>query len=147
MPVADCVATVIYDQPRRRLAMAHLGRHSTVADLVMKLLDHMKDAGSAMEDLIIWMAPSVRQEHYRMEYFDLSDAPRWRDHCLQKDGGFYLDLAGYNKARAIEAGVRPERIYLSDVDTATDPNYLSHSKGDTTGRFAVLAMMIAHDIN
>lgn len=147
LPVADCVATVIYDQPGRRLAMAHLGRHSTVADLMMKLLERLKDTGSTIEDLTIWMAPSVRQDNYRMEYFDLSDSPKWRDHCLQKEDGFYLDLSGYNRARAIEAGVLPERIHVSPVDTATDPHYFSHSQGDTTGRFAVLAMMRTHDIN
>lgn len=31
LPVADCIATVIYDPKRRALMLAHLGRHSTVA--------------------------------------------------------------------------------------------------------------------
>ena len=147
LPIGDCVATVVYDHIKRQLSLAHLGRHSTVADLMLKLLDELKKSGSAMEDLTIWMAPAVKQEHYRMEYFDLANSSKWRDHCLEKDGGFYLDLSGYNRARAIESGVLPERIHISPVDTATDPHYFSHSRGDTTGRFAVLAMMRAHDIN
>lgn len=140
LPVADCVATVVYDPVNRRLALAHLGRHSTVADLMTKLLGHLRTQGSHMEDLIIWMAPAVQQANYRMEYFDAGDTPQWREYCTASDGGFYLDLPGYNRARAIEAGVPAANIYVSPVDTAGDPNYFSHSQGDTTGRFAVLAI-------
>lgn len=141
LPVADCVATVLYDGNTGRLALAHLGRHSTVANLLPKLLTYMHDSGSNPEDIIIWMAPAVKQAHYRMDYFDLSDAPEWREYCEQRDGGFYLDLQGYNRARAIERGVSPDNIHISPVDTATDSNYFSHSQGDTAGRFAVLAMI------
>lgn len=147
LPVADCVATVLYDTNDERLALAHLGRHSTVANLMPKVLARMAELGSRMQDITIWMAPSVHQEHYRMEYFDRSGDEQWRDHCEQKDGGFYLDLSGYNRARAIEAGVPGERIHISPIDTAVDPHYFSHSQGDTTGRFAVLAMMRSRGIN
>ena len=34
LPIADCVGTVIYDPVQRRLALVHLGRHSTVAGLM-----------------------------------------------------------------------------------------------------------------
>lgn len=140
LPVADCVGTVVYDPVNRRLALAHLGRHSTVADLMTKLLRYLRDQGSRMEDLIIWMAPAVQQANYHMEYFDLSDTPQWREYCMASDGGFCLDLPGYNRARAMEAGVPVAHIHVAPVDTADDPNYFSHSQGDTTGRFAVLAI-------
>jgi len=141
LPVADCVATVLYDVKTGHLALAHLGRHSTVANLMPKLLAHMCDLGSNVADIIIWMAPAVKQEHYRMDYFDLSDSPEWRKYCKQRDGGFYLDLQGYNYARAVECGVLPGNIHVSPVDTTIDSNYFSHSQGDTSGRFAVLAMI------
>jgi len=141
LPVADCVATVIYDGVQKRLALVHLGRHSTVVNLMQKVLEHMRTRGSRMEDIVIWMAPSVQQVHYRMEYFDHKDEPQWADFCRQAEDGYYLDLQGYNYARAIEMGVLPEHVTVSPVDTAVNPNYFSHSQGDTTGRFAVLAML------
>lgn len=141
LPVADCVATVIYDGVQERIALVHLGRHSTVANLMAKVLEHMHTLGSDTEDIVIWMAPSVQQAHYRMEYFDLKDSPEWREYCEYRDDGFYVDLQGYNHARAIDAGVLPEHVIISSVDTAVDRNYFSHSQGDTAGRFAVLAMV------
>lgn len=141
LPVADCVATVLYDGKTGRIALAHLGRHSTVANLMQKVLTYMRELGSDVTDIIIWMAPAVKQAHYRMDYFDLSDAPEWREYCEQRDGGFYLDLQGYNRARAVEQGIPPDNIHISSIDTAIDSNYFSHSQGDTAGRFAVLAMI------
>lgn len=141
LPVADCVATVLYDPRMRRLALAHLGRHSTQADLMTKVLAHIQAQGSDLRDIIIWMAPAVQQASYRMEYFDDADTPQWQQYCESRDGGYYLDMSGYNRARAIEAGVLPEHIYLSPIDTATNSDYFSHSQGDVTGRFAVLVQM------
>lgn len=140
LPVADCVATVLYDTVAGRLALAHLGRHSTVANLMPKLLERLRALGTNPKDVIVWMAPAVQRASYRMEYFDLAVDPLWSEFCEQKDDGFYLDLPGYNRARAIEAGVPLENIHVSPVDTAIDPSYFSHSQGDVTGRFAVLAM-------
>ena len=141
LPIADCVGTVIYDPKREALALAHLGRHASLANTITKTIDHFTQKGSKAEDLLIWMAPSVRQEHYRMEYFDNASNPLWKEYCLQRGGGFYLDLQGYNESRAVAAGVNPDNIAVSPVDTAVDGHYFSHSQGDHGGRFAVIAQM------
>ena len=139
LPVADCVATVIYDPIRKALALAHLGRHSTLAGTMAKVIDFFMDNGSDPQDLHIWMAPSVKQASYRMEYFAAANNPDWQRYCDHRSDGFYLDLAGYNRAQAVERGVDLERIAISAVDTATSADYFSHSQGDQTGRFAVVA--------
>lgn len=139
LPVADCVATVCYDPRTEQLALVHLGRHSSVAGLMKKVVHAMVQAGAHAPDIIIWMAPSVGAESYRMEYFDEAKSREWRAFVNKKPDGIYLDLKGFNRAQAIESGVAPENIHLSLVDTVTSPNYFSHSQGDTTGRFAVVA--------
>lgn len=141
LPVADCVATVIYDPIRKALALAHLGRHATLAGTMAKTIAFFVGKGSDPVDLHIWMAPSVKQSSYRMEYFDASNDPDWQRYCEHRSDGFYIDLAGYNRAQAVENGVDLERIVVSPIDTATDDNYFSHSQGDQTGRFAVVAMI------
>jgi copper oxidase (laccase) domain-containing protein len=143
LPIADCVGTVIYDPKRKALALAHLGRHASLADTITKTIDHFTQKGSKAEDLLIWMAPSVGRQHYRMEYFDKANDPLWKDYCLPRDGGFYLDLQGYNKSRAIATGVNPAKIVISSVDTAVDTHYFSHSQGDHGGRFAVVTQLRA----
>ena len=50
-------------------------------------------------------------------------------------------MQGFNRSLAIRVGVPGDNIFISPIDTADDPNYFSHSAGDTGGRFAVLAEM------
>lgn len=142
LPVADCIATVIYDPKRRALMLAHLGRHSTVAQLMTRAVQYFVERGSQAKDLQIWMSPSVTQENYRMEYFDHTSDVKWQNFCRQTADGIYLDMQGFNRSLAIQAGVPGDNIFISPINTADDPNYFSHSSGDTGGRFAVLAEMV-----
>ena len=139
LPVADCIATVIYDPKRRALMLAHLGRHSTVAQLISQAVQYFVERGSQAEDLQIWMSPRLTQINYRMEYFNHANDTNWQNFCRQTADGIYLDMQGFNRSLAIRAGVPGDNIFISPIDTADDPNYFSHSAGDTGGRFAVLA--------
>ena len=141
LPVADCIATVIYDPKRRALMLAHLGRHSTVAQLMSRAVQHFVERGSQAKDLQIWMSPSITQKNYRMDYFNHANDTNWHNFCRQTADGIYLDMQGFNRSLAIRAGVPGDNIFISPIDTADDPNYFSHSAGDTGGRFAVLAEM------
>jgi copper oxidase (laccase) domain-containing protein len=102
-----------------------------------KTLIELQRMGSHPENLRIWMAPSVQRDSYRLDYFDAKDDADWRTFVDIKEDGIYIDMQGYNQARAIEAGVKPDNIVISPVDTAKSPDYFSHSNGDTDGRFAV----------
>ena len=68
LPVADCIATIIYDPKRRALMLAHLGRHSTVAQLMSQAVQYFVRRGSQVKDLKIWMSPSITQKNYRMDF-------------------------------------------------------------------------------
>ena len=139
LPVADCIATVIYDPKRRALMLAHLGRHSTVAQLMTRAVQYFVKRGSQAKDLQIWMSPSVKQDNYRMDYFHHTSDAKWQAFCRQTTDGIYLDMQGFNRSLAVQAGVPSDNIVISPIDTADNPNYFSHSSGDTGGRFAVVA--------
>ena len=141
LPVADCIATVIYDPKRRALMLAHLGRHSTVAQLMSRAVRYFVERGSQAKDLQIWMSPSITQKNYRMDYFNHADDINWRNFYHQTADGIYLDMQGFNRSLAIQVGVPADNIVMSSIDTADDPNYFSHSSGDTAGRIVVVAMM------
>ena len=141
LPVADCIATVIYDSERRALMLAHLGRHSTVAQLMSRAVRYFVERGSQAKDLQIWMSPSITQKNYRMDYFNHTNDTNWQNFCRQTADGIYLDMQGFNRSLAIRAGVPGDNIFISPIDTADDPNYFSHLSGDTGGRVAVLAVM------
>ena len=141
LPVADCIATIIYDPKRRALMLAHLGRHSTVAQLMTRAIQYFVEHGSQAKDLQIWMSPSITQKNYRMDYFDYRDDLKWQGFCYQTADGIYLDMQGFNHSLAVQAGVPADNIFISPIDTADNPNYFSHSSGDTAGRIAVVVMM------
>ncbi len=141
LPVADCIAIIIYDPKRRALMLAHLGRHSTVAQLMSQAVRYFVEYGSRAKDLQIWMSPSITQKNYRMDYFDHASDINWHNFCRQTADGIYLDMQGFNRSLAIQAGVPGDNIFISPIDTADDPNYFSHSSGDTAGRIAVVTMM------
>ena len=142
LPVADCIATVIYDSKRRALMLAHLGRHSTVVQLMSRAVRYFVEHGSQAKDLQIWMSPSITQKNYRMDYFDHTNDTNWQNFCRQTADGIYLDMQGFNRSLAIQAGVPGDNIFISPIDTADDPNYFSHSSGDTGGRVAVVAEIV-----
>lgn len=141
LPVADCIPTVIYDPDLKRAGLLHLGRHSTVAGLMAKALEYMKQTGSNLGNIIIWFGPSVQKNSYRLEYFNLEDDSDWQEFVTKKNDGIYIDMQGYNQSRAIATGVSRENIYCSDIDTATNNEYFSHSNGDTKGRFGIVVML------
>lgn len=141
LPVADCVATVLYDPKRRALALAHLGRHSSYAKLAEHVVRWFTNGGSNPGDIIVWMSPHAQKESYRLEWFDRSDDPDWQGFYVHKEDGYYLDMAGANAHLLQASGVRPENITVSPVDTMANDQYFSHMQGESTGRIAVVAVM------
>jgi copper oxidase (laccase) domain-containing protein len=141
LPVADCVATVVYDPVAKRLGLFHLGRHSTYANLAEKAIKHFVYLGSKPQDLVVWMGPHAQKQSYRLEWFDREADEAWQGFYDKREDGYYLDMAGYNVAKMLSQGVDQSNIHVSDIDTMNDENYFSHLMGDTTGRIGVLAIM------
>lgn len=128
LPVADCIATVVYDPVADMLGVLHLGRHSSVAGLIESFAIEVADnVGSDPRDWLVWMSPSLRQDNDRLEYFTPPDTDEWRDYIHQhSDGSVYIDTAGHNRARFERAGVEPANIAISPIDTYSDERFFSH---------------------
>lgn len=129
LPVADCVATTLYDEPHHVLMLSHLGRHSLEQQGGLKsvafLVEHFNTNPANLQ---VWTSPAPNKEAYPI---------------------FKLDGQGMKEAlfdQLERAGVLPEHILDNTADTATDDNYFSHSeyqKGNkqVEGRFAMVAVM------
>lgn len=141
LPVADCIATVIYDPKQSSLAMLHLGRHSTLSNLLDRTLHKFVQEGSRATDLRVWMSPALSSASNQLEYFTHEHEPEWKDFFTKQNDKYYVDFQGHNFQKCVSFGVAAENITISPVDTATDTGYFSHSRGDTADRFACIAMM------
>ena len=109
--------------------VSHLGRQSTEIDGAKKSVEYLqREFGCDPLDLKIWVGPAVGKESYQL-------------HRLENKG---LHEAILEQLHA--AGVPETNIEVSRVDTATSPDYFSHSafiRGDkpVDSRFAVVAAM------
>jgi copper oxidase (laccase) domain-containing protein len=129
LPVADCVATVLYDQEHGVLMLSHLGRHSLEQQGGVRSVQFLQQQfGSRPAALKVWLAPSPSKQAYPI---------------------FALNNNGMKEVvfeQLAEAGVNLENIIDNSADTSTNPEYFSHTaflKGnkDEDGRFAMVAML------
>lgn len=129
LPLADCVGAVLYDPVRHVLMVSHLGRHSTEQQGGVKSVEYMtRRYGAKPNDLLVWLSPSPNGTDY----------PLW----AFQNRSFVAVLTEQLQT----AGVQPQHIQASTVDTATNPHYFSHSqylKGQQAvdGRYAIVAML------
>lgn len=149
LPVADCGATIVHDPENNVLALAHLGRHNAIADLAAKLVTFLQTKyHSDPFDLRVWTSPSIQAEDYVMEWADFAaENEEWENFCHAVEGGYSVDVQGFNRSQFIKAGVPESQISFSSANTATDPNYWSHYTERTVNsknappRFAVVAAL------
>ncbi len=111
LPVADCIATTIYDPVHRVLMLTHLGRQSLEQQggvrSVQYLVEHY---GSNLRDLQIWTSPTINKDAYPI---------------------FKLDNKGMKEAffeQMEQAGIQREQINDHTGDTGSDDNYYSYSE-------------------
>lgn len=129
LPVADCVAVVLYDPAHHAIGVAHLGRHSLEQDGGRKIIAFMQQQfGSNPQAIQVHLGPAPSKESY----------PIW---ALANKG---MKEATFEQLAS--AGIIPEHIHNNAAETDTDPRYYSYSeylKGNQTkdGDYAVVAMI------
>lgn len=149
LPVADCVATVVYDPVAGLLGVLHLGRHASVSGLIEAFAASVSaQAGSRPENWHVWMSPSLQAASNRLEYFNPLHLQEWEAFTRHDDDGMLrVDIPAHNKERFMLLGVPEGSMYVSSVDTYTDAHYFSYraavERNDPSrqGRMAVAAMM------
>ena len=123
LPLADCLGIVVLDETKHIIGLVHAGRHNVEQDGPKKFIEYfITKFNSQADTLKIYFSPCAQN----YEIFSL-------DH--QK-------LPIIAKNQLISAGVLPNNIIESKIDTATNPDYPSNSSGDTTLRFAIATRMI-----
>ena len=129
LPLADCVGAIIYDPFEGVMMVSHLGRHSVEQDGAKKSIEFLlEEFDSKPDNLLVWLSPSVGSDTYPLDTFD--------GRSLQD-----VIVEGF-----LAAGVDPDNIEASAIDTAESQEYFSHSEylagnRDQDGRFAIVAMM------
>jgi copper oxidase (laccase) domain-containing protein len=129
LPLADCTGAVLYDPVHRALMVSHLGRHSTEQLGAKKSVNFMQDRfDTDLSTLLVWLSPSPNGKDYPLWAFDNRS---------------FTDVLS---EQLVAAGVATQHIEINPIDTASHPNYFSHSqylqgKQAVDGRYAIVAIL------
>ncbi len=120
LPLADCLGIVVFDEEYHVLGLLHSGRQNVEQYGPRKFVEYfVENFNSNPEKLKVYFSPYAL--NYQLFKFDnklLSEAA---------------------KEQLMDAGVLLENIMDYKIDTVDNINLPSHSSGDRTQRFAIVA--------
>ncbi len=141
-PVADCPVVFAEDTKNKVVAMAHCGGEYIDRELPSQLIDALRNETDVKkEDILVHVTP-----HAQAESFTYDCIPRWMEHTNLWEDATYMenDLLHIDMKSAIckqlyKQGISASNIYISNIDTITDPRFYSNSAGrfhlEKRGRF------------
>lgn len=152
---ADCVPLLFVDPVRGAAGLSHSGWRGTVGKMGAATVKAMEEAfGCRPEDIWVGIGPSICQDCYEVsedvaeafrEVFCREEIPAAPEDILygKGNGKFQLDLWKANAAICLSAGIRPEKLCVTDVCTCCNPSLLfshraSGGKRGNLGMFVVL---------
>lgn len=145
---ADCVPLFFADPIRRVVATSHSGWKGTVAEIGRVTVERMcRDYGCRREDIVAGIGPSIGPCCFEVdapvaESFAAMDIPT--DGCIQDGapGKWQVDLWEVNRRILLAAGLRPDKVTVTDLCTRCRPDiFWSHRA--TGGERGSLAAFIA----
>ncbi len=148
---ADCVPLYFVDPVHRAVGLSHSGWRGTVNDIAGVTVDRMRTLyGTRPEDLIAAIGPSICRDCYEVGE-DVIEAFRahypeeiWPLLFVKNEHGkFQLDLWEACRQNLLAAGLKPQKIAVTDLCTCCNPDVLfSHraSKGQRGSLAAFLAL-------
>lgn len=144
--VADCVPLYFVDPVHRAVGLAHSGWRGTAAGMGARMVKTMGECfGTRPEELYAAIGPSICRDCYEVSEDVAEQFERYQAVSPGKEPGKYqLDLWEANRRILLEAGVRADRIEVTDLCTCCNSNYLfSHraSKGRRGNLGAFLGLL------
>ncbi len=134
---ADCVTLFFLDPVHRAIGLSHSGWRGTVNRMGEVTLQAMaREYGTCPEDVLVCIGPSICRSCYEVgsevaeEFLRAFGAEHQAELMDKKENGKYqLDLWAANRRVLTEAGVKEERIQVTDICTFCNPQLLfSHRR-------------------
>ena len=140
---ADCVPMLIADARTGTVGAAHAGWRGLAARVPLTTVEALsREFGSAPEDLIAAVGPSIRADRYEVgadvrerfeaASFGAADLERWFLPGKRPDHWFFDGWQAARDQLAV-AGLRPDHIHVARLCTAEYPDLFCSYRRDGTG--------------
>lgn len=139
---ADCQILMFYDKNKGVIGNIHSGWPGTLNRISTNTINLMKEYyGCNVEDIEVFIEPSILQCCFEVDE-DLKEKfeDKFQDidieSCIKKGEikdnkqKYYIDTVLINKQVLINLGVKEENIYLSDVCSKCNNDYIHSHRGD-----------------
>lgn len=138
-PVADCPVVFAEDIKNGVTAMAHCGGEYIDRELPGQIIDALTTkVSSKPEDIKVTVGPHVQAESYTYDCMPrwIKNEEKWKNSLNEDtDGLLHINMKRAIINQLIEREVRLENIFVSNIDTKTDPRFYSNSNSKKPGRF------------
>lgn len=145
---ADCTPLFFVDTKSKAIGLAHAGWRGTVGRIGQKVVEKMhSDFGTEPENLVCAVGPAISKCCYEVdkscadEFYKLSDLDTDKFIIPKKNNKFMIDLLECNRQILISAGVKAEKITLSDLCTKCNSDLLWSHRATQGQRGTMCAMM------
>lgn len=138
---ADCAPIVLADADAGVVAVAHCGWRGLAAGVVPAVVTAMCSAGARAIEAVV--GPSICPDCYPVgpecvaQIRDAVSPALATTACLERDGQWFVDVAGTVRAQLADEGVRVEVLAGC---TAQDPALYSHRRDGRTGRHGMIVV-------
>ncbi len=144
---ADCQPMSFYDPVTQTIALAHISRKTIVQKLIQKTVDFLQsELDVEPSNLLIHIGPHIKKESYVFPLPLSENTPELTAFIEEKDNKAYVDLLGASLQQLTQAGINPDNIVVSPVDTGASEEYFSYYRMKQNGepdaqRMATILMM------
>ncbi|MCP1101610.1 peptidoglycan editing factor PgeF [Aequitasia blattaphilus] len=147
---ADCVPLYFLDPIKKAIGLSHSGWKGTVCHMGAQTVKVMEKAYQTRpEDLIACIGPSICQDCYEVsedviEEFKAAFPPESYNELfyLKENGKYQLNLWRANELILVNAGIRQENIYTTNICTCCNSDALFSHRGSKGKRGNLSAILM-----
>ena len=137
---ADCIPVLCYDARHQAIAAIHAGWRGTVARIVSKALEKMRQVyGTEGKDVYACIGPGISQEAFEVGdevYEAFRQAGFDMERIAVRKGKWHIDLWEANRMQLLDFGIEPSHIELSGICTYKNNEdfFSARRQGTASGR-------------
>ncbi|HEV8267849.1 MAG TPA: peptidoglycan editing factor PgeF [Thermoanaerobaculia bacterium] len=147
---ADCTPVLLLDAESGWIAAVHAGWRGTAARVVSAAIESFRERGVAAKDLLAFFGPSISRESYEVgpEVIAALRSAHAGDpvseDAVRPGAGdrSFVDVAAFNRAELLAAGVREDNVVDSGFCTASRKDLFPSYRRDGAGTGRVLTGVV-----